>query len=298
MRFLLTADWHLRQARPRCRLDEDWVETQMQQIRRIGLIAAKENVPVVVTGDVFHHPRVATEVVNRLIDELKQFKDGVYFLAGNHDLPYHSLDNLKQSSIGTLLHRFPDIGKMWKDFGFACTWAHFGNDLKGVQGTPRFIHRLVWPSAESRPQIADKDIGQTAEELLEEFPDNPVIFTGDYHHAFHFEKDGRHVINPGCINIQASDMIGYQPGVDLVDLRNGISVERIPLPEDGSLVTDSHIQADKERDTRIDALVEKVSEGQGVSLDFASNVQAKLPKISKAAADLVESIMAEDGEAI
>ena len=35
MRFICTADWHLRATRPQCRIDEDWILTQKNALNQI-----------------------------------------------------------------------------------------------------------------------------------------------------------------------------------------------------------------------------------------------------------------------
>ena len=35
MKYIVTADWHLRSQKPRCRLDSDWMETQRKALSRI-----------------------------------------------------------------------------------------------------------------------------------------------------------------------------------------------------------------------------------------------------------------------
>lgn len=289
MKFILASDWHIRQERPRCRLDADWIQTQREHIRRVFDIATKHDVPVVHTGDLFHHARVATEVVNMVISEIKAFPNAFYLMAGNHDLPYHSVENLEQSSIGTLLH-FVNTPQEVNERLFKQTfdWAHFGTDKAGYAEC-RLIHRLVWPNAEARP-AGIENIGQTAEELLEEFPDNRMILCGDYHHAFTFEKDGRIVVNPGCLNIQSADMIGYVPRVYLIDTTLG-TAEPIDIPDDGSLVTDTYLRADEVRDDKITAFVEAIRKGTGVSLDFKANLDQRIAETTPEVRNLLLGII-------
>ena len=36
MRMIITADWHIRNTRPRCRVDEDWIKTQQKTLNQIA----------------------------------------------------------------------------------------------------------------------------------------------------------------------------------------------------------------------------------------------------------------------
>lgn len=299
IKFLLTADWHLRGERPRCRMDADWVDSQRQDIRWVVSTANDFRVPLVLVGDIFHLPRVATEVVNMLISELALAENPVYILAGNHDLPYHSYDHVEKCSFGTL-RQMPNIVEMGPEFvqGNICG-APFGLD-KPAPTLARFVHRLVFPDDKSRPMGVE--CGQIAEELLAEFPEQTWIFTGDYHHAFHFEQNGRHVVNPGCLNIQAADMIGYSPRVALVDLKRE-SVEWLNIPAAATITTDQYLVKAAEKEERIEAFLDAVSTGGAVSLSFADNLAAKIqqaksdpkisPEILQNAERAISEIMAE-----
>ena len=104
MKFICTADWHIRATRPRCRTDENWIETQRNALAQIKKISVEKNAPVFVVGDLFHSNSDTSfeciQLVQSLADELGE----LYILAGNHDLPYHSSENINKSAIGILLN--------------------------------------------------------------------------------------------------------------------------------------------------------------------------------------------------
>lgn len=270
MKVLFTADWHLRGERPRCRTDLDWLEAQRKDIAFIVEQANQKAKALYIAGDIFHLPRVSTEVVNMALAELAKSTVPVVILAGNHDLPYHSYENVERCSFGTLRRSGFLTELNGPDYPI-CGWA-FGLD-KDCPSPVRVLHRLVFPNNESRPI---EGIGQTAEEVLAEFPGNRLIVTGDYHHSFVFEgQNGRTLINPGCINIQAADMIGYHPKVVVVDTDTH-TCEWLDIPQpEGSVVTDQYLEEVKLRDERIDAFLDAVSSGGGISLSFTDNVHKK-----------------------
>lgn len=299
-RFLLTADWHLRGERPRCRMDADWLASQRADIRWVVDTANAQKVPLVIVGDIFHLPRVATEVVNMLIAELARCGQTL-ILAGNHDLPYHSYSHVEKCSFGTLrqMPAILEMGQGFHGFGDGMVGGPFGLD-EPADAPIRFIHRLIFPDEKSRPMGVE--CGQTAQELLEEFPSQKWIFTGDYHHAFHYENGGRHVVNPGCLNIQAADMIGYSPRVALVDIEKE-SVEWLNLPAVETLTTDQYLVKAAEKEERMEAFLDAVSTGGAVSLSFADNLEAKIaqaqadpkigPGVLATARQAISEIMAE-----
>lgn len=271
MKFICSADWHIRATRPRCRIDEDWIQTQRQALAQIVKISKEKKAPVMVVGDLFHSNSDVSfeciQMVQQMADELGE----LYILAGNHDLPYHSSENIEKSAIGVLLNSsrifniktFTDSEKI--------SASNFDED-DDLNAEIVFKHTLVFPDAKSIPPNCD---GTTAKELLEEFPNAEWIFTGDYHHNFHYEKNGRHVVNSGCLLRQASDFKDYQCGVYFVDTDKNI-VEFIPIIDSEQLIDDSYILQENEREERIDNFVQKLKDTESVSLDFLANVENAL----------------------
>lgn len=260
-RILVTADWHIRGEAPRCRVDEDWLASQAYDIQSVLQLAREHSVDMVaIVGDLFHQARAATEAVNMVLTELEKAPCPVSILPGNHDLPYHAYDQLEKSSLGTVLKKFPELvgSGLWDAYPF-------GKDKEGFKAPLRFVHRLVFPTADSRPV---EDCGQTAEEIAAEFPDNTVIICGDYHHQFDVTTTtGQRVINPGCLNVQAADMNGYTPKVAVVsigcDLTQAnlatIGVEWFPLRENPMAKVDvDYLEHERVRESRAEEMLEMV----------------------------------------
>lgn len=282
-RFLHTADWHIVGTSPRCRKDPSWLETQRQMIQFLVATANAHKVPLVACGDIFDKPRVATEVVNMTIRELKEAKFGVFLLPGNHDLPFHDASLIHASSLGTLLETFPQIPQI---DGIQDAQPFGRDNPTGARIT--FTHQLVFRDEKSRPPMAK---GLTASELLEQFPDAEWIFTGDHHSAWHYiERDvdasdagvrslHRHVVNPGCTIIHAADMIGQAAKCALVDIDAG-SVEWIEIPDDPANLSDGHLRMEEERVSRIESFLEKVQgQGEATILDFKANLETKMQEL-------------------
>lgn len=269
MKFICTADWHIRATKPRCRIDSDWIQTQRQALAQIVKISRNKKAPVMVVGDLFHSNSDTSfeciQMVQQMADELGE----LYILAGNHDLPYHSSENLEKSAIGVLLNS--NKVHLIKEFYEGISAGNF-DEKDDVNAEIVFKHTLVFPDAKSIPPNCD---AITAKELLEEFPKAEWIFTGDYHHNFHYEKNGRHVVNSGCLLRQASDFKDYQCGVYFVDTDKNI-VEFIPIIDQEQLIDDSYILQENEREERIDNFVQKLKETENVSLDFLANVEFAL----------------------
>ena len=292
MRALHSADWHLRLDLPRCRVDSDWLETQRGIVRQIVALANSLDVPATAAGDIFHTPRVPDEVVSMLIEEAQKAKHGISIIAGNHDLPYHSWDNVSRSSFGIIWNL-----AVAHQSGFFPLWELGGANNWGLPlPTPPgngilFLHRLVFKNKKDLPPNVE---ASTAQDVLDEFPDYNWILTGDMHQAFHYVgPDGRHVVNPGCITRQAADFRDYRPSVYLVDTDAEI-VKQYYLDDTGEVIDDAYLQAEAERDERIGAFIETVKTSGAVSLDFLANVEKFLqttalnPETKKAVIKLLE----------
>lgn len=293
--FLLSADWHIQGERPRCRLDVDWLDTQRKTIRWIVTQAKSRNAPLVVLGDIFNTPRVATPALVMTIEELMPWKDMIFIEAGNHDLPFHNYDNVSDCSYGVLRQYFQElhlVGWMLNDLDgtdLDINAAPFGRDVIPGNSPYVFTHQLVFPDAEARPI---EGVGITAEELAAQFEFPSWIFTGDYHHSFdvrveHPENgDTTRVVNPGCILRHSADMMDYQCKMALIDTEAG-SVEWINIPDPGdaggveSVVTDRYLREAEVRSEKVDAFLASVQSQGAVSLSFRDNLQRKLddPKL-------------------
>lgn len=268
-RFIHAADLHLTGSRPRCRLDPDWTETQRQMLRFLVDTANANKCPLHLGGDIFDHARVATEIVNMAIRELKRAEHGVQIITGNHDAPFHDPSRIHEASLGTLLETFPHTPSIP---GIQDS-APFGRDCP--TGAPvAFTHQLVFEDESKRPPMAK---GHTAQSLLDEaFPDARWIFTGDHHaHWEHVSLDGRHVVNPGCTIIHNASMIGEKAYCALVDL-DVESVEWIEIPDDPSMVSDAHLRTVEAKESRVGAFLERVKGAGAVVLDFRANLDAVL----------------------
>ena len=274
MKILLTADWHSRGDRPRCRIDEDWIESQRQDIQAVVDIARREKVDETwVLGDLFHQPRAATEAVNMVLVGLKDLREAcpVYILPGNHDLPYHDYGNLEQSSLGIVLKSFPELRTREDPSGLILAAAPFGLDPVDPHADVWATHQLTFESAETKPPMAG---GKIAQDLLDEAPGVQVVVTGDYHRGYVYTgADGRRVITPGCLNIQAADMDDYRPRVYIWDTATAhVTPHYLPL-NSAAVVTD-YLAAEKERDERMDKCLEVATAAASVTLSFTDNLKA------------------------
>ena len=271
MKLIITADWHIRATKPRCRKDENWMETQRKALNQIFEIANAKQCDVFVVGDIFHsNSDTNFECINMVqdfADRLEKECDSLLcIIAGNHDLLYHSSENLNKSAIGILFNSqsIIPINKYYQG-KYSLSASNFDEE-DDHDAEIVFKHTLTLPI--KNPMFES----ETPETLVEKFPNAKWIFTGDYHKAFDVKVNGCHVINPGCLIRQVSDMKDYQCGVYYVDTEEEI-VEFIPIIDNEELVDDSYITIQNEREERIDNFVSKLKDSKHLTLNFIENVE-------------------------
>lgn len=289
MKLLITADWHIRKTRPVCRIDEDWMETQSNAVEQVLKLAVKYKTDVCIVGDLFHSNSdtdfECLQLIQNFAIKLKEHNLKVYVLAGNHDLMYHSSLNIGRSAIG-IIFRSENIFPLSK-LGENVSAPNFDEEV--IDNEIVFRHVLVFPDEKSIPFNVE---AKTAKDLLKESPSAKWIFTGDMHKNFHYEKNGRHVINPGCLLRQVSDFIDYEPCVYLVDTEREKVLQKFII-DNIDFVDNTYILKQEEREERIGKFVDGLKKTRAVSLDFVENVKLALMtnKLSKELISVVEELL-------
>lgn len=296
MKLIVTADWHLRADRPRCRTDIDWIGHQEYVLTQIADIANGEGASVAIVGDIFDTPKVTQRIEVMFLDFCDKVRNNVYVIAGNHDLPYHSWKNVDNSSFGVIWKS----GKVkhLNEIGIA---SHFGEEETGANTDILFKHILTFPDKESMPPNVN---AISAEELAIEYSECNFIFIGDYHSYF-FKKftfnlfDNKvfevHVINSGCITRQAADYKLYIPRIVLYE--HGIATDKVITYEldDGgnNVITDEYLREAENREDRISAFVDAIKIKGEISLDFKKNIDLELRSVDfdKSLRDIILEFM-------
>lgn len=290
MRILLTADLHLRGDAPACRKDPDaWMEEQAQSVRQLYPIASRCD-EVWIVGDLFHRPYTSTEATVQALSLLSAFPVPVRILAGNHDLKQHAIGNLDKSTIGTVFS-LTNVSELssFSNGDLRVEAFPFGTEPTPIPSCDVWLtHQLTFPDEASRPM---PDLGVLAEDLLK-VSDARIIATGDYHHGYIYEKDGRKVVTCGCLNIQASDMEDYVPRCYILDTAT-FDVMEVPLDKFGEVRPDPKRESRQELETYLEGL----TDFEVPHLDFLANVEAAKEgaerEVRLAVDDVLESYVPE-----
>lgn len=292
MKQLTTADWHFRATVPSCidATEGEWMNAQREALAQVEKIAIENKVEAIyIGGDLFHTENSTSfECIYMLQDFAKRMAAHgikVYVLAGNHDLPKHSSENIPKSAIGVLFN-----SKYILDMCSDDSKIKGSNFDKDDYDNAKFIfkHVLTIPY-EEKAEFIDCE---TPETLLEKYPEAKMIFTGDYHKNFVFHKNGRYVINSGCLLKQAIDFEDYQNGVYVVDI-DTCDIQWCPI--EFNLPFNHTGEIKKEMDASIENFVTGIKK-EAVTLDFISSVKNELPNHEKPVQDKVEGWIEEIGQ--
>lgn len=269
MKYIFTADWHLRSKAPLCftGTDEEWNEYQFKTLQFIVDMTLQQKALLCIAGDLFDRSVPPVSLVNKTIKLLKVLYQKIKACAGNHETPYHNPSLLNQSAFGTLVE-----SGLFAEDSFNIYTDNFNSTNYYKNESIVLCHELVFENEKKQPPHVKSII---ADDLLKKYPGAEYIICGDNHHHFSYTKENQTVIVPGCTTIQSSDMLQYTPVIYMLD-EDTKKIETMELPNNPSLFTNAHIKEQKERDGRIEAFVESLSKKGGVSLSFSENLKKVL----------------------
>lgn len=208
MKYIHSSDWHIRATAPVFRID-DFPLVPLNKVEQLVSIANANDAILLVAGDLFDSPRVSYECVNRLSDILKEAKHPVLAVAGQHDQVNHSLDMINtpyQALVNNgSIHDVTDrqaYGVYGMSWGSDITEAMEGADVI-------MLHHTVTEGGKEVPFFLDE--GDSADEVLDCFPDAKFVVSGDYHTTHDYEVDGRILLNTGSLIRQKKNQRDHKP---------------------------------------------------------------------------------------
>ena len=256
---ILTADWHLREDTPVCRID-DFEKTLWRKVRFIADLQKTYDVNVYHAGDLFHHWKPSPRLLSLCIRYLpKKF----YTVYGNHDLPQHSMQLKEKSGVNTLAE-----AKIIEIIAGAGNWNEIPRPI--IHGNKKIglWHKLVYAGKTPFPGI---DESALANKVLRKHKEFDLLITGDNHKSFICRDGNRLLVNPGCITRQR---VGDQddPCVYLWYADTN-TVKEVFLPVDYKAVDNDHLKRKEEREERIDAFITKLNTDNMLSINFVENLR-------------------------
>jgi DNA repair exonuclease SbcCD nuclease subunit len=273
-KYLIVSDIHLRSTVPSCidATPEEWIDIQKQALYKVVRIANDNGINFILCcGDLFHSEQTASfeciQLAQNWVQDFHNCEMDFYICAGNHDLPLHSSSNLYRSAIGVFLNS-EYVHLMEYPSKKQFVGSNFDVELSSQDCFDYEIlckHVLCIPKENIPAELMDCE---TPESLLKKYP-NKFICLGDYHRNFHFEKNGRHVINPGCLTKQAADFEEYETGVYCFDTETD-EVKWCPVNIEQKFNHNGYEK--KALDQTIENFVEGIK-AEDVTLDYISSLR-------------------------
>ena len=259
MKYICSADWHLRSTNPVSRLD-DYSETILRKIGFIVECANQYNAAMLVAGDLLHNTKVSTvsyEAINRLSALLKQCTKGVYAVPGQHDLLNHNED-ITKSPYGTLVDSGAIIniavnpalkqGTIVENI-YGCGWGYMDfTDNEHMHNSSADIVLLHFCVTPGDPPFFLAEQAKKSSDVASYFNSYMFIIAGDYHIAHKYKHKNTLLINCGSVGRSNKDQMNHKPACYLIDTDKPGKVKRIIIPHKSaeevfskaSLVQDTH----------------------------------------------------------
>jgi predicted phosphodiesterase len=208
MLILICGDTHITGKNPVGRTD-DILEAQFYKWEEIISIANEYDVPIIHVGDVFNVSLIANSILTKIGFILEELWNPMYFVWGNHDLLYHSLDLWNRTSLGVLWKhndKVKHISEFYEDYKIWWAWNDWGSE-KGIQWYGRNSPEILLTH---KAVVSERKMGKGSwvvkdENFCMNIDSDPelrkyrLIICGHWHKPYIFKYKGTTIINPGPI---------------------------------------------------------------------------------------------------
>jgi DNA repair exonuclease SbcCD nuclease subunit len=234
MEALAIGDIHLSGKNPPNRLDDIVSELQYAKLEEIVRTANDYDVPVICTGDIFHTPIVSNQILSTFGKIINKLKREFYFVLGNHDMQYHSIDMVDRTSIGVIWshsNKIKHISSFKFHYGTNREWNYidYGTPPKTFEGSKYLLsHKAIVSDylVNTESWIADDENFCQAASDFEKL-NLKLIICGHWHKPYSYKHKGTLIINPGPV-IRRQIVERDIPRMILIDL-DSIQFEEIPI---------------------------------------------------------------------
>ena len=305
--FILTSDWHIRSDAPENRID-DFLNAQENKIDFILDVSNNYNCSIVIAGDIGDKSRWENWLLEKYVKKFKAHRQKIYVLPGQHDLPNHRLDKLKESGLGVLVASLAVrllISPMIFIQGSEIFPFPFGRKILRIE---EYQNKKFGKSGECHIAVIHQLVSQSklwegqenfvsAKLLLKKFPDYDLIVSGDNHQSFVEKYKDQLLVNPGSIMRSTIAQFNHKPKIYLWDAENnGIKAIEIPIQSPEKVFDLSVINKQDKKDERMSAFVESLKFGYEFKMSFKNNLNKFLDK-NKIEEEVKDKIfMALEGE--
>lgn len=242
---------------------------------------ALDGIPIVCAGDIFDRWNSPAELINFAIKQLPH----MFAVPGQHDLPYHSLDDIRKSAYWTLVEAgkithltkplvFQDANMQLHPFPWGKTDYHKEPERGGKERWEvAVIHRYIWKLGSGH---MNADPGSKIDKFRKALAFYDAAVFGDNHKGFYSILPPR-VFNCGTMMRRKADELLYSPQIGLF-LDDG-NFERYPLDcslDQHCIPFKSEGQTTEEAD--MESFLEELKDLGRIGLDFHTMVTRFLEK--------------------
>ena len=278
MRLLITGDWHTTNKAPENRID-DFVSSLFKKIKFIAKIYKDKKCDFVLQpGDFFDSPFIPYSFFASVFELLSESGLQIAAIYGQHDLRYRTKENTPLTALwatSDFLQVIPATGLIYNN-EVAVYGASFGEEVPNFFDEGHFnvllVHQMIvdeklWASQEGHTLS-----GHFLKKHKKKFD---LIVSGDNHQFF--IESGK-LFNMGSLMRSRIDQVDHEPSVVVFDT-DTLKWERILIPVEKNVFDFSKVTSEKERDAKIEAFVEGLSETKVLGFDFEANLRSRLREI-------------------
>jgi DNA repair exonuclease SbcCD nuclease subunit len=209
MLITLVGDMHISDSRPFIRNDADYLETCLSKFRQI---VGQESYLILQAGDFFDKHKVSNRCLSSIISAIMYEPNLIACCRGQHDMKFHSSDysdtalNVLQSAELVTHESFCPYNELSITI---CDWNQsVPKPAYNTETNILVIHKMIVEDGALYPGQDDFISGYA---FLTEHSEYDLILSGDNHNTFVVEKNGRYLVNPGCMMRKTIDDVDKKP---------------------------------------------------------------------------------------
>lgn len=254
--------------------EKDWYKAQDRNLSQLWDLQGVHNASIFCCGDIFHKALSPNELVNFLLSRLPT----MYAIAGNHDLPYHSYEDIRKSAFWTLVEagrvkliepNMPmSVGSLLIQgfpYGYDIVPAEKSN---GLMLNVAMVHAYCWKEGKGYYKASESS---HVDRLKKKLKGYDVVFFGDNHQAFRKKYEDVTIINIGGFQRRHSDEYDHEPSAWLLKTSGKVVRHRFDVSKDVFADCDA-----EKLETALNGMKEFISEleeTQGARFDFSEAVK-------------------------
>ena len=291
MKFLNTGDWHITDKRPENRIDNYW-KTILRKINFIMTTAKNRKVDYILQpGDLTDTPALSYEAFSEIIDLITTTTITTW---GQHDLRFRHQRNtaLRALSKSTNIEILSNGCGIY-NAGVNIIGCAYNEEIPNLKEGDDFnillIHKMI---VEEKIWNAQQEFEWANSFLRRNKFD--LIVSGDNHQYFTATTGKRFLFNCGSLLRSSIAQIDHQPKIIIFDTdTRKYEIIDVPIEPAEKVFKLSNVIKEKERDEKIEAFVNGLSEQKEMSLSFEDNlnIYVKENKIDSKIVDIIKGCM-------